>query len=1683
MTNPHNVDICVTCVSDKPPQLPLREELPSLGIEVVYNAHGIGAKAAKQEQKRQDKLYQKSLEKSRTGKSLFGRGKKREEAEKAKETEHERNAPHALSYASYQMRYLDSQRDGKSKRDRYSHESESSSETNSTAESSGGGRYGRSQGDPASPLSPTMSVGDYRYKPPIEDLEFPSQSVEELAIQEAIKVFADSSLPIGETRDDARDTNKSRTRENTRSTRESREPISKAKAQPTSKRISRMQKRAQDEEDINSMDENTKETSNSPNVSSYKDSNSSSSFSGNKASSVESLGELALTSLSRQSTPLAKSTPTDSSRDEASRPSDEGGHGASKSVKVYRVNNSNNDNTLSEFYDLTEFSEDDDNSQKMNFDPPESGEDETLSSSKDLSTLSSKKDPPEASGFHVYPSSTIKEQLPGLKLRIPEEDDGFGRLVLNLSDVAEDVPGSPVYSPQARDTNVIRSPRKSFSDRMSHIRSLEDHEDNEDIESREDMEFSGDLKRDDPLGQYVDDIGKRGRKVETPYDDPTNYGLSTSHYITSSNKAGKEDPEEDFVFHSPRKSYSEDDGISPHDRHAYTRQSPAVDSSYKDYFLPRASPNNGAMKEDRDPPLSPNLKKTTSRESDFKPSLSVSFSHEVEAHYYYDNENNSDDESKNYSDHGPAYNHREENYNDPTKRREDVNEPKSYPNLFKFVDELQCTAGQSPPGSPARMKDNVDEQFTSILNRSRHENREHRKQQSERKPEPEPSNDNEYDGYFANEENLSNWDLPKTSATMKLPSGSDFYPLHAACSREFPNRFSSDVPCLVKDLVNDVQGLKDSISTLVRMNPDACRHLDKQNDLPVHIISRQLMEWEARWYQKVYERAREDGDEHSGSGSGITTLYQTMSQLVDILLKPLAAEEELCQQPGSTGFLLPLHIAAIFTVSYDTLRSLLEKYPGAARQKCNLGEIRTFIPNFSLPLELHNRLSTDFPKWEIEPNLSDPEHDIQWTQSTIDRSYGTSGGMRRSDLMFAFYPSVAPYRHETPRIRRLESRIRSEVQAIEADEDLELSQAAKLVWEWMCTFEGEDSNDHYIDSVRRIIQTLSAKSIKLLAALPNKAGQPIIETSLPMCAETIRERLEEIALTDVAVPVASLSSSLGSRQRSRFLREWDEIISSRYCLRGRGFVGVLCRTLFNITETSFPTNFVLLPYKLIKDSEGRLGLESPDAAAVAMKFADCLLHLTDPEKILHFLEKKSLRFQTSSLGISKSAGWDRVEEQTKDYVSKLLSLYLQRPAYLYLLDEYTGVPVVPRKGSTYPLVVTDAAETVRKLLPLMISGMIVMRGEKALPVIANVLLNENVSVVHDHWIEAAKDLVGYLYSPQTEWTPSFLQDLRPLRTKLVDFIERGTSEHAPMVGSYGLSSNWVVEVSLLKMLVEMHDPSHSLAGLRARRASLQVLWTCEAEFLDPNSKEHFFHLDFKSLMELKEQSDELDEDSLLARRKKKEEHEVDFEAESEYEADQSSDSDNSNIGYSLLFKELSFRDFDYKDATESEADKNANREVTSHLSKSDDRFIPEPPAIVRRKLRYASLSEPISLLNFDDDLYLDDVLQLRILLDEQEAKLDFLREKVGDLHAAEEELLDEEDRLGNILDTINNTKDLLNMGPSNRGLTSARKLLMRICELEDRVLCREVEVGQLKNDISCFELEAANKDNDLLYDI
>ena len=56
-----DVDVCVTCITSKPPELPLREEFLSLGVEVIYKADGLGAQAGRDGARQKVKEYREHV--------------------------------------------------------------------------------------------------------------------------------------------------------------------------------------------------------------------------------------------------------------------------------------------------------------------------------------------------------------------------------------------------------------------------------------------------------------------------------------------------------------------------------------------------------------------------------------------------------------------------------------------------------------------------------------------------------------------------------------------------------------------------------------------------------------------------------------------------------------------------------------------------------------------------------------------------------------------------------------------------------------------------------------------------------------------------------------------------------------------------------------------------------------------------------------------------------------------------------------------------------------------------------------------------------------------------------------------------------------------------------------------------------------------------------------------------------------------------------------------------------------------------------------------------------------------------------------------------------------------------------------------------------------------------------------
>ena len=622
-------------------------------------------------------------------------------------------------------------------------------------------------------------------------------------------------------------------------------------------------------------------------------------------------------------------------------------------------------------------------------------------------------------------------------------------------------------------------------------------------------------------------------------------------------------------------------------------------------------------------------------------------------------------------------------------------------------------------------------------------------------------------------------------------------PLHVICSRRLPDRASIETSMLTQVLVLDIESYKQLVELVLSPHVAACMELDKSGDLPIHLLARNLMQWEAMWYERVYTQASKEEDPNGKTSTDISKLYRVMSETVELVLSPISASSGLCKAPGSIGSILPLHVAAIFTSSVPTLRKILEAYPEASKQQCELEQLRTFVPDKSKPLELHEGLSTDFPKWEVEKH-DESNSEISWSQEP-NAIFAPEDSIRRSDLLLAYNPEVEPYRFEKTRIRRLEARISFEVKNVMEGKTTKMSAAAERLWIWVCTFKEDKSmRPTYVKSVQRIVEDLPHRAILHLASVKVNETTSVLDSASPQCNKILRDRLGENTWS-----VGSTAEVFEGYLPSQLNKSW------------RKGMTLLCRLIFNIKEESFPTSFIVLPYQLTRTSEGKIKIASEKAAPVAMKFAESLLLLTDPRSILHFLDMKATKHYDQSMyenGADETARY-QTYSKIRELEATFLGLYGYEDAYLYLIDEVNGVPVVPSSQSAYPLIIKEPGSMVRKLLPMMLMGMLMMRGEKAMSVLINVLLDVCVTKIASNWVDAAKDLLAELDDDGMQQVERSL-NIKKLKADLHDFLRSPTSKLRYSDKPRNGDSEWTVELSILKMLMQTGDKSLAFCGLK-----------------------------------------------------------------------------------------------------------------------------------------------------------------------------------------------------------------------------------------------------------------------------
>eukprot|EP00550_Attheya_septentrionalis_P006409 CAMPEP_0198283262 /NCGR_PEP_ID=MMETSP1449-20131203/2918_1 /TAXON_ID=420275 /ORGANISM="Attheya septentrionalis, Strain CCMP2084" /LENGTH=1715 /DNA_ID=CAMNT_0043979837 /DNA_START=297 /DNA_END=5444 /DNA_ORIENTATION=+ len=694
-------------------------------------------------------------------------------------------------------------------------------------------------------------------------------------------------------------------------------------------------------------------------------------------------------------------------------------------------------------------------------------------------------------------------------------------------------------------------------------------------------------------------------------------------------------------------------------------------------------------------------------------------------------------------------------------------------------------------------------------------------------------------------------------------------PLHVACDRKFPKRLpegripssedsneltNSDIMHIVDLLIEDVTDRRELLKVVAWKYLEACGMPDKAGDLPIHLLVRRFLEWEDQWKLVINIGKMENASE----AAKLTTLYQTMSQCISIVLYPIASTRTLCRAKGSEGVILPLHAATMYGCSYDTLRLMLEEYTEAASVPCDMSTLTTPVhadDSFILPLELLEELRS---KQEFK---SKNDSTVR-SDAVVDRSQVNNDIVRRSDLLFAFYPNVLPYRREWSRLRRIETMIRSEATQPNVDgRAVRLSPAVTFIWVWLCTFvvpEGE--TDIYTENVKLIVEGLDVDALMKLIDVDLRNGKDLLKVATPPRADAIKASLQRATSKSNknTSHAQNNSSGLPPLAGPSASNEMPVAVASAVVLAKRKTtenktvpispqtdLGRLCKAIFNVQEENIPTSFIILPYKLQKGPGGNVMLENAQDAGLAVKFAECLLQLTEADCIFHVLQKKFKSLQLQRQESEKDDLWYELEEEVENTKSVFLSLYTHSSSpnvgYMYLLDDCSGMPVIqatPDINYPYPIIVTNATVAVDRVLPLMRMGMTLMRGERAMAVLARVVAGAaSVSISPLSWRKASQDILSFSYTSTQEgknMLHTTQNELEILRDTLMEFSSAANSKKAPNSRNIEDGSEWALEISFLKIMFEKFDCRRTFAGLKPQKARNQtVVWT------DPNGQEIF----------------------------------------------------------------------------------------------------------------------------------------------------------------------------------------------------------------------------------------------------
>ena len=114
-------------------------------------------------------------------------------------------------------------------------------------------------------------------------------------------------------------------------------------------------------------------------------------------------------------------------------------------------------------------------------------------------------------------------------------------------------------------------------------------------------------------------------------------------------------------------------------------------------------------------------------------------------------------------------------------------------------------------------------------------------------------------------------------------------PLHEACDEKFPDRLVSpgtNILDVADQLTKDITQRMEKLHFITNYLSHSCMMENRDGDLPVHLLTRRLIEWEASWQ----ERLKLVEVEAWSDATKFTQLHKLMGVCVDQVLNPMVTE-------------------------------------------------------------------------------------------------------------------------------------------------------------------------------------------------------------------------------------------------------------------------------------------------------------------------------------------------------------------------------------------------------------------------------------------------------------------------------------------------------------------------------------------------------------------------------------------------------------------------------------------------------------------------------------------------------------------------------------------------------------------------------------------------------------------------